>query len=68
MKAEFLLDLGLLLEIRQEEVWCLANNLSEKKNCDWILKKRKYVPNVIFSIAVIYSLLNKFYITQINLK
>ena len=31
MKAEFLLDLGLLLEIRQEEVWCLANNLSEKK-------------------------------------
>ena len=48
MKAEFLLDLDLLLEIRQEEVWCLANNLSEKKNCDWIKKNANMFQTLYF--------------------
>ena len=31
MKAEFFRDLDLLMKIRHEEVWCLANNLRQKK-------------------------------------
>ena len=63
MKAEFLRDLDLtdlLLKIRHKEVWCSTSNQREKINCVWIQLKRKYIPNLIFSIAVIYSLINKF--------
>ena len=60
MKAEFLRDLDLLLKIRHKEVWCSTNNQREKINCVSIQLKRKYIPNLIFSIAVIYSLINKF--------
>ena len=59
MKAEFLRDLDLLLKIRHKKVWCSTNNQREKINCVSIQLKRKYIPNLIFSIAVIYSLLLK---------
>ena len=65
MRAEFLRDLELLLKIRHKEMWCLTNNQGEKMNCFQV--NRKYIPNLIFSVTVIHSLISKFYIIQINL-
>ena len=60
-KIRTLHDLDLLLKIRHQEVkvWCLANNLREKKKfCMFEFpKKRKYISNLIFSIAVIKFLI-----------
>ena len=63
-KIRTLRDLHLLIKIGHQElkVWCLANNLGEKKKIvyDWIQTKRKYISNLIFSIAVIKCLIKKF--------
>ena len=63
-KNPILRDLEFLLKSQRQElkVWQYTNNLREKWKIMyvWIKIKRKYISNLIFSIAVINSLIKKF--------
>ena len=65
-------DLDLLLKIPTPGTWSVVFSKEPLRELKilyvWIQIKRKYISNLIFSIAVIKCLIKKFQITHINLK